>query len=121
MSLNIYIFLLFVLFKCKNVKQKDPDQFFREMSHLKAHNFLIFCAPLLFVDHEFRTNPCPQGHFLVNKCIFFRRFFRDIQHDDPIMFGLEEFIEPDAKRLKRFLSSFINYWQLCNTQVGKIF
>jgi hypothetical protein len=29
----------FVLFSSKNVKQKDPDQFFQEMSHLKAFNF----------------------------------------------------------------------------------
>jgi hypothetical protein len=52
MTLKIYIFQLFVLFKCKNVKQKDPDKFFREMSHLKAHNFLNILAQFLFVDHE---------------------------------------------------------------------
>jgi hypothetical protein len=41
------------------VKQKDPDQFFREMSHLKDNIFLNFLALFLFVDHEFRLNPCP--------------------------------------------------------------
>jgi hypothetical protein len=59
MTLKIYIFQLFVLFKCKNVKQKDPDKFFREMSHLKAHNFLNILAQFLFVDHEFWLNPSP--------------------------------------------------------------
>jgi hypothetical protein len=39
MTLKINIFPFFVLFSCKNVKQKDPDQFFQEMmSHLKAQN-----------------------------------------------------------------------------------
>jgi hypothetical protein len=38
-TLKIDIFPFFVLFSCKNVKQKDPDQFFREMFRLKAHNF----------------------------------------------------------------------------------
>jgi hypothetical protein len=41
MILKIDIFPFFVLFLCKNVKQKDPDQFFREMFHLKAHNFFF--------------------------------------------------------------------------------
>jgi hypothetical protein len=53
MTLKIDIFPFFVLFLCKNVKQKDPDQFFQEMSHLKAHNFFNFLALLLYVDHEF--------------------------------------------------------------------
>jgi hypothetical protein len=51
----MYIFPLFVLTekreqktqvetapKCKKVIQKDPDQLFREMSHMKAHNFFKF-------------------------------------------------------------------------------
>jgi hypothetical protein len=59
MTLKIEIFPFFVLFSCKNVKQEDPDQFFRDMSHLKAHNLFKFLALLLYVDHEFRLNPCP--------------------------------------------------------------
>jgi hypothetical protein len=53
MTLKIDIFPFFVLFSCKNVKQKDPDKLFQEMSHLKAHNFLKILALLLYVDHEF--------------------------------------------------------------------
>jgi hypothetical protein len=53
MTLKIDIFPFFVLFSCKNLKQKDPDQFFREMSHLKDNILLHFLALLLFMDHEF--------------------------------------------------------------------
>jgi hypothetical protein len=46
MTLKIDIFRFFVLFSCKNVKQKDPDQFFQEMSYLKAQfiflNFWLY-------------------------------------------------------------------------------
>jgi uncharacterized membrane protein YhiD involved in acid resistance len=41
------------------------------MSHLKAHNFFKFLALLLFVDHEFRLNPCPAFSVL---CIIVRLF-----------------------------------------------
>jgi len=39
-----------------------------------------------------------------------RRFYRDIQHDDPVEFGLGELISPDSKRHRRFISTFLNYW-----------
>ena len=44
-----------------------------------------------------------------------RRFYRDIQHDDPVEFGLGELIWPQSKRHRRFISSFLNWFNFCNS------
>ena len=50
---------------------------------------------------------------LLSRC---RRFFQDIQHDDPVPFSLDDLLEPDSKRFRRFLASFVNFWNFCNLQ-----
>ena len=49
-----------------------------------------------------------------------RRFYRDIQHDDPVPFGLGEMITPESKRHRRFISSFVNYYHYCNVMGGEM-
>ena len=49
-----------------------------------------------------------------------RRFYRDIQHDDPVPFGLGEMIMPESKRHRRFISSFVNYYHYCNMMNGEL-
>merc|ERR1719228_72454 len=54
-----------------------------------------------------------------------RQFFNDLvtasgeKITDENMFGLNDLLSPEPRRLRFFLSHFINYWLLCNSQHQK--
>ena len=56
-----------------------------------------------------------------------RKFFRDLTRaagekvTDENTFGFNDLVKPESRRLKIFLSHFINYWLLCNAHYSKDF